>query len=439
MPLIEIVDVVQAGHDPQGPLWGSYIDQPRPGRVYDGGAVDTWGWVLGRTLPAISIEFVHDGRLLRRVPLNVRRPDVSDSFPHVPRAAHGGFRTEIPMVGRRAEFRIDVRCTLSDGTRVPLGVVIARRRWRDSDDHDLAARLVSVIIPCFNQAHYLRDAIESVRGQTRPHVETVVIDDGSVDNTVEVARRFPGVRYIRQDHQGLAAARNTGLRRSNGMYLIFLDADDRLTSHAVESGLAALDAHLEAAFTSGRCRWIASDGSPLPTPEHGCAPGDHYANLLRTNYTGMPATVMYRRAVFEVVLGFDVTPAFRGVEDYELALRIARQFPICCHDHVVAEYRVRSDSMSRNPARMLDSVVRAMQAQRRHVRDSAEHRAAYKAGIRFWRKYYGQPLVHQLAGDAQRREWGNVLKDAWALARRYPQGLASILLPGPQRLAESDR
>jgi hypothetical protein len=148
---------------------------------------------------------------------------------------------------------------------------------------------------------------------------------------------------------------------------------------------------------------------------------------------------MYRRAVFEAVLGFDVTPAFRGVEDYELALRIARQFPICCHDRVVAEYRVRNDSMSRNPALMLDSVVRAMQAQRRHVRDSAEYRAAYKAGIRFWKKYYGRPLVRQLEDCAQRGEWSSVLKGAWALARRYPQGLLSVILPDPRRSAERDR
>ena len=214
------------------------------------------------------------------------------------------------------------------------------------------------------------------------------------------------------------------------MYLIFLDADDRLAPGAVESGLAALDAHPEAAFTSGRCRWIAADGSPLPTPEHGCVAGDHFANLLRTNYTGMPATIMYRRGVFEIVLGFDVTPAFRGVEDYEPLLRIARQFPICCHDEVVAEYRVRGDSMSRNPALMLDSVLRAIRSQRRYVRDSEEHRAAYKAGIRFWKGYYGRPLVRQIEGHAQRREWSSALKGAWALARRYPQGLVSVILSG---------
>jgi hypothetical protein len=139
---------------------------------------------------------------------------------------------------------------------------------------------------------------------------------------------------------------------------------------------------------------------------------------------------MYRRAVFEVVLGFDATPAFRGVEDYELVLRIGRQFPICCHDEVVAEYRVRNAGMSRNAALMLESVVRAMQSQRRYVRQSAELRAAYKAGIRFWKRYYGEPLIRQIKGCVQQRQWRGVVSGAWILARRYPQGLASVLRPG---------
>ena len=108
MPLIEIVDVLQAHHDLPGSLWGFYIDKPQLATLFDGGVVDTWGWVLGRTRPAVSVEFVQSGRLLRRVPVNVRRPDVAASFSHVPHADRSGFRTEIPIAGRLAEFRIDV-------------------------------------------------------------------------------------------------------------------------------------------------------------------------------------------------------------------------------------------------------------------------------------------------------------------------------------------
>jgi len=422
VPLLEIQDVRTDGHDGTA-LSGFQIEMPKAGTRLDGSTVETWGWALGREHRAISVEFAHQGRLLRRVPVRVSRPDVGAAFPRARAAESSGFRTEIPVVGRLGEFPIEVVCTLSNGRRVRLGLINIRRRWREDPAGEGLARLVSIVIPCFNQAHYLAEAVESARSQTHSRVEAVVIDDGSSDNTREIAERFDGVRYVRQERGGLSAARNTGIRRTNGAYLIFLDADDRLAPTAVEQGLASLDAHPEAAFTSGRCRWVASDGSPMPTPAQGCPDGDGFAGLLRTNYAGMPATSMYRRSVFEVVLGFDMSGAFRGVEDYELMLRIARQFPVCCHEQVVADYRIRADSMSQDPLLMLESAVRAVRAQRKHVGASAEHAAAYRDGLRFWKQYYGQRLRHQIEGAAQRREWRRALEGIWSLARFSPRDL----------------
>ena len=92
---------------------------------------------------------------------------------------------------------------------------------------DQRSKLVSVIIPCYNQAHYLGEAIASVLGQTHAHYEIIVVDDGSTDDTERVAARHTGVRCLRKKNGGLAAARNTGLRASKGDYVVFLDADDR--------------------------------------------------------------------------------------------------------------------------------------------------------------------------------------------------------------------
>ena len=88
--------------------------------------------------------------------------------------------------------------------------------------------LISVIIPCFNHAHFLPDAIKSVLNQSYKNTEIIVVDDGSSDNTNDVATSFPDVKYVYQTNQGLSAARNTGLKKSNGKYLVFLDADDFL-------------------------------------------------------------------------------------------------------------------------------------------------------------------------------------------------------------------
>src|SRR5829696_17619 len=212
------------------------------------------------------------------------------------------------------------------------------------------AGLVSVVIPCYNQAHFLGEAIESVLDQSYPNFEIIVVDDGSPDDTSEVAGRYPEVSLVRQENRGLSGARNAGLARSEGEYVVFLDADDRLLPEALETHLEHLEAHPECAFASGPCRRIAADGSPLPTPLQRHIEGDHYLVLLHRCYIWPPAVVMFRRAILETVGGFDTSlcPA----EDHEMYLRIARRFPVCRHEKVVAEYRQHGTKASGNPAVM---------------------------------------------------------------------------------------
>src|SRR5438045_8737275 len=100
---------------------------------------------------------------------------------------------------------------------------------------DASTPMISVSIPCYNQAHLLPEAIESVLAQTYAHIEGIVVDDGSLDDTSQVANRYAGIRCIRQQNQGLSGARNTGLRESLGDFIMFLDADDRLTPNAVKA------------------------------------------------------------------------------------------------------------------------------------------------------------------------------------------------------------
>lgn len=101
---------------------------------------------------------------------------------------------------------------------------------------------ISIVIPSFNQAEYLEDAIESAYNQTTAPLEILVIDDGSTDNSLEIARQyefkeFPGiespVRVISQVNKGLSSARNTGIMNAKGDYIQFLDADDMLKENAI--------------------------------------------------------------------------------------------------------------------------------------------------------------------------------------------------------------
>jgi glycosyltransferase involved in cell wall biosynthesis len=262
--------------------------------------------------------------------------------------------------------------------------------------------LVSVVIPCYNQAHFLGEAIESVLVQSYPHHEIVVVDDGSTDNTSEVASSYPVVRCIRQANTGLSGARNTGLRESRGEYLVFLDSDDRLIPEALEVGLECLQAHPECAFTSGHCKVIAADGSLLSSPPQLHVERDHYIALLHDNYIWMPAMVMYRRWVFESVDGFDAR--VNAAADYDLYLRVARRFPIHSHDRMVAEYRKHGSGMTSNPALMLGTSMTVLRSQRKQVKGIKQYEEAYRAGLRFWRGWYGDPLVDRVRAHLRGRK-----------------------------------
>src|SRR5215213_4245219 len=163
-------------------------------------------------------------------------------------------------------------------------VVEAKRDSRDPQkEQEVIAGLVSVVIPCYNQAHFLGEAVESVLAQSYPRFEVVVVDDGSTDDTAEVAARYPKVRCVRQQNQGLAAARNTGLRHSEGEYVVFLDADDRLLPEALKNGLECLETHRECAYVYGHFRMIASDGSFLKHRKRLIVGKNRYVGMLRRN------------------------------------------------------------------------------------------------------------------------------------------------------------
>ncbi len=109
--------------------------------------------------------------------------------------------------------------------------------------------LVSIIIPAYNYASYLSRAIGSCLDQTYGNVEIIVVDDGSTDDTALVAREMgPGVVYLFQENSGVSSARNAGLARARGDFIIFLDADDCLENDAIEVRLKALQEWPDAEF-----------------------------------------------------------------------------------------------------------------------------------------------------------------------------------------------
>jgi glycosyltransferase involved in cell wall biosynthesis len=293
--------------------------------------------------------------------------------------------------------------------------------------------LVTVVIPCYNQAHFLGEAIESALSQTYPNFEIVVVDDGSTDNTSDVASRYKQVRLVRQENRGLAGARNTGIEHSEGDYLVFLDADDRLLPEALEVGLGCFQAHPECVLVAGHSRLIEADGSPLgvePQAAGGERPsrpprhigGDIYLTILSRKYHILCGTVMHRRLVFESVGYFD--PELKASEDYDLYFRVARRFPVYCHDTAVFEYRKHSATMTRDHGRMLKATLEVLRSQREYAKSDERYLAAYKAGVRKVREEeHGVPLAIVVSSHMRKLEWKEALKGAYLLARYYPKGL----------------
>jgi glycosyltransferase involved in cell wall biosynthesis len=287
----------------------------------------------------------------------------------------------------------------------------------------VANPLVSVVIPCYRQAHFLPEAIESALLQTYPHVEIIVVDDGSPDDTSAVAARYPKVRCVRQPNRGLSAARNSGLRASAGEYLVFLDADDRLTVDALRSGVREMALHPECAFAAGEHGLIDEKGTLLPSMPRPQITSDHYREFLKTNFIWCPANVIYRRSVFAAVGAFDTS--LTSGEDYDLYLRIARRFPVRTHQQIVAQYRAHRGSMSRNPGRMLGSTVKILRAQREHLNGDPALEAACASGIRGYQKLYGLRLISQIAVDMRVRRWRRVVRESLVALRYCPGAFAA--------------
>jgi glycosyltransferase involved in cell wall biosynthesis len=282
--------------------------------------------------------------------------------------------------------------------------------------------LVSVVVPCYNQGHFLAEAVESALTQDYSPLEITVVDDGSTDETSAVARAFAGIRLVRQRNSGTATARNRGFGESRGDYLLFLDADDRLAFDAIPTQVAELEAHPECGFVWGHIRRITAGGGFLDEPPQAIVEADHYRTLLCHNDIWTPGAILYRRAAFESAGGFEA--AAGGSADLDLNLRIARAWPLRSHGRIVLEYREHAASQSENAAEMLRSSLWARQRQRPSIRGDAALETALREGIRGDRRYYGKRLFHQIRRDARAGRWTRALGEAGVLLRYDALGFA---------------
>ena len=214
---------------------------------------------------------------------------------------------------------------------------------------------VSVIIPTYNCAKYLPEAIESALNQTFQDFEIIIVNDGSADNTNQIIKpyleQYPEkIKYFEQENKGLAITRNVAIDNSKGEYIALLDSDDTFLPNRLENGVNILSSQLDVDLTHANIKYLSEDGKDLGVLKR----NPKYLNgyifnniLLLKAHLSLP-TILIRKRSFGTHGKFDENLSRLGCEDREMWLRISKDCKIVYQDTVLACYRIRQNSMSKN-------------------------------------------------------------------------------------------
>jgi glycosyltransferase involved in cell wall biosynthesis len=227
----------------------------------------------------------------------------------------------------------------------------------------------AVVIPTRNRAEYLDVTLMSVaaRQQFEDPYDVVVVDDGSTDDTERVVEPYQAsITFVRQGHKGVGAARNTGIRRSRGTYVCYVDADDTLPAERVERQVTffeSLPSSVGMVFTNARV-YDDAGSSAMSRLAYTQTPrtDDVYARLLLHNYI-FSATAMFRRTALDATGPYDET-LVTG-EDYDLFLRLTRRFDVAFLDEPLYTCRIHDRSLVHRspPSEQRETLLRILRKQ----------------------------------------------------------------------------
>ncbi len=217
-----------------------------------------------------------------------------------------------------------------------------------------------MVVPTYNRANLVGDAVRSVLAQTCGDLEVIVVDDGSADGTSSVIAAIddPRVRFIRQPHLGIGAARNAGIRAAAGRYLAFLDSDDAWLPDLLATEVPLLDEHPSVALVHGRARAVGLDGRPRAEVSGQALriPAQPVASLLYGNSVATP-TALVRRSSVEAAGLCDENLVARV--DWDLWLRVARKGDVAYVDRVLALFREHPGRTTGRHGARYDEVIRS--------------------------------------------------------------------------------
>lgn len=200
--------------------------------------------------------------------------------------------------------------------------------------------MVSVIVPCYKQAEYLPETLESVLAQTYPKWECVIVNDGSPDNTEEIANEFLAkdnrFKYIRKENQGVSAARNVGISKSKGEFVLPLDADDLIDSSYIGKAVGRFVQYPETKLVYCKADKFGKEVGYWDLGEY------EYEKLLW--YNCIFCTAMFRRADFDLTKGYNVNMN-HGIEDWDFWLTLLKKNDLVYRiNEVLFHYRIKEES-----------------------------------------------------------------------------------------------
>ncbi len=214
--------------------------------------------------------------------------------------------------------------------------------------------LVSVITATYNMGGYIAETLDSILAQDYPNIESIIVDDGSTDDTAEVLAPYladPRVRVVRQENAGQTVAKNRGIAEATGEFVAFCDADDTWVPHKISRQVPHFkDPKIAVVFSDINC--IDSDGQDLGYETMAQVDGDITGPLLIDNFVPFPSAVV-RSSVLAEVNGFDEKLTMSI--DYDLWLRISLNYEFRLVDQKLANYRIWEGQMSKNVGERLDN------------------------------------------------------------------------------------
>ncbi len=217
--------------------------------------------------------------------------------------------------------------------------------------------LVSVVMPTYNHARYIKEAIDSVLNQTYNNLELIIVDNFSEDDTAQIIASYNSDKIIYRQFRNngiIAASRNHGIEQARGTYVAFLDSDDVWTETKLQRQVEAITKDPANGLSCCRFQVISDDpreNGKIMGPKADELPARVYERLIKANFVISSSTLVSKAALDDVGV-FDEDPKLRCSEDFDLWLRIARKYKLTFVNMVGGQYRVHASNESGDDLRL---------------------------------------------------------------------------------------